>query len=93
MLRSRRNSIVVRTLGDVDFSEMKLPGIVVYDHPKDFPYFYVGRVWEMAVNRPTNVAVCITNLEQLRNDIIQSGFSVCFGRDKKDDPRIVETWV
>ena len=45
----------VPTLNLVDYSEMKMPVVVVYDSPLDFPGKVIARVWEASVNRPTNV--------------------------------------
>ena len=36
---------LVESMKLVNFSNIKLPLIVVYDHPSDYPDAYVARVW------------------------------------------------
>ena len=45
----------VPTLNLVDYSDIKVPLVVIYDSPKDFPGKVVARVWDGEKNRPTNV--------------------------------------
>lgn len=85
-------TVFVPSIGNIDFSSMILPGIVIYDHPKDFPDSYIGRVWEFKVSRPTNVAISDTNLDAIREQLRMAGFTP-FPRHPKDDPSIVEVWL
>lgn len=89
-------TIVVPSIGNVDFSEMIMPMITVYDHPKDYPDTYVARIWEIGKagkNGPTNIAVTRSSLQELRDDIVKNGFVVGFARDVQDDFHIVESWI
>ena len=45
----------VPTLNLVDYSDIKVPLVVICDSPKDFPGKVVARVWDGEKNRPTNV--------------------------------------
>lgn len=42
----------VPTLNLVDYSDIKVPLVVIYDSPKDFPGKVVARVWDGEKNRP-----------------------------------------
>lgn len=75
----------------VDFSDLILPIIVVTQETSDYPGKVVGRVWEGAKNRPTNLIVIRDTLEQLR-ETITPRFE-CIGRNPDDDPVIVECWL
>lgn len=83
----------VPTLNLVDYSEMKMPFIVVYDSPKDFPGKIIARVWEGALNRPTNTYCEYDNLDKCEKDIVSAGFILKFPRTPDDDKCIVETYM
>ena len=87
------NEKLVESMGLVDFSDMKVPSIVVYDHPADHPESYVARVWEMIGSLPTNTFIKRNSLQEIREDIQSAGFTFCMSRKAKDDPVIVETWM
>ena len=54
----------VPTLNLVDYSDIKVPLVVIYDSPKDFPGKVVARVWDGEKNRPTNVYCEYENLKR-----------------------------
>lgn len=83
----------VESMREVDFSGMQMPVIVVYDSPRDFPGICMCRVWEGAVNRPTNVVMKKRSVKEMRSDIRAAGFTVRFPRVEGDDPVIVESWL
>ncbi len=84
---------LVSSMKSVDFSDMKLPVIVVYDHPADYPDSYVARVWEGKGNVPTNTFIKRETLQEIRKDISSAGFWMCLAKNADDDPVIVETWM
>lgn len=84
---------LVESMKLVDFSNIKVPLIVVYDHPLDYPYAYVARVWEAERNLSTNVFIKKDTLQEIREDIRSSGFMLCISRAAEDDPTIVESWI
>lgn len=65
---------------------------VIYDKPTDFPNDFVARLWEVAPDgsRPTRYMTRATSLEEIR-ETLPAGL-VCFGRDRGDDPCVVEVW-
>lgn len=81
----------VKSLTEVDFSDMKAPIITVYHSPIDFPGQIIARVFEM--NHPTNVCVLYESMDDARNDAIKAGFQTLIPRSKDDDPHIVETYM
>lgn len=85
-------TVLVPSVQNIDFSDMVLPGIVVYDHPEDFPDSYIARVWEFKTNRPTNVAISNTDLNAIRDQARLAGFTP-FPRHPEDDPCIMEVWL
>lgn len=75
----------VPTLNLVDYSDIKVPLVVIYDSPKDFPGKVVARVWDGEKNRPTNV--------YCEDDVMSAGFIFKFPRTPEDDACIVETYM
>jgi len=63
--------------------------ICIYNSPKDYPGMYVARLFELT--KPTKYVVTAQSLEEIRAAIPAE--MLCFGRDKADDPCIVETWI
>ena len=61
----------------------------IYDHPKDYPNYYVARLF--LSDRLTNQVIARSNLEELRT-IFKDQHLTCINRQKDDDPVIVETW-
>lgn len=69
--------------------QTKMPLIVVYNNPEDYPNKYVARVWD--VNRPTVLVAVADTLEEIREAIPQDMYNI--GRTPQDDPCIVEVWI
>ena len=88
-----KNNKIVRSFSDVDYSEMVLPGIVIYNSPNGFKGVYVCRLYEMSISEPTNIIIVRSSLEECRKDINKSGFYAKLERDPRDMLSIVETWV
>lgn len=84
-------SEVLPDFSQVDFSGMRLPMVVIYEHPIDFPHHYVGRIWECLPNAlPTNIMVVDATLDGLREKIPPQ--MVCLARAPDDEPHILEAW-
>lgn len=83
----------VLTLNLVDYSDIKVPLVVIYDSPKDFPGKVVARVWDGEKNRPTNVYCEYENLKRCEDDVMSAGFIFKFPRTPEDDACIVETYM
>lgn len=82
---------VVESIREVDFTDMKMPMIVVYEKPLDFPDKYIARVFEC--EKPTNVIIIRDSLQECRDDITVAGFLVCLERSDDDVLSVVETWI
>lgn len=67
---------------------------VVYDHPKDYPDFYVVRKQIAMPGEviPTKQVWMSESLESLRDELRQRWLT-CIPRDPADDPKIIETWI
>jgi hypothetical protein len=75
------------------WSEPPLVVHTIFDHPSDFPCWWVVRVCEMRGGRvlPTpEFAVC-PSLESAR--ATSPPWKVNIGRDNEDDPVIYESWI
>ena len=83
----------VPTLNLVDYSDIKVPLVVIYDSPKDFPGKVVARVWDGEKNRPTNVYCEYENLKRCEDDVMSAGFIFKFPRTPEDDACIVTTYM
>lgn len=66
----------------------------VYDHPTDYPEFYVARLFEVRAGQTkiTNSVLVTDSLDTIRSEMQQRGL-VCMSRHPDDDPKIMETWI
>lgn len=62
----------------------------VYDHPLDFPDYFVARRFE--TDRPTNDYIADKSLEIIRNWLAYKGLSV-LPRSDDDEYHIIECWL
>ena len=86
-------SKIVNSFLEVDMSEMRVPGIVVYKNPEDFPGVFVARLFEMAAGNPTTILIKRDTLEKIRKDVDAAGFTTQLKRSENDAKSIVETWL
>ena len=63
---------------------------VVYDHPSNWPDWYVARCWKGET--PTGDMMLNRDLDDLRDALEQKGL-VHLDRMEGDDPVILETWI
>lgn len=63
---------------------------VVYDHPADWPEYYVAREW--IGDQPGNMVTLDRNLDRLRERLQRLGL-VRLERMPEDEPHILETWL
>lgn len=80
---------IVENLEDVDFSGLKFPFFVLYDHPSDFPDKIVVRVFDM--DMPTNCVAVFNTLQEARAAMPEQ--FIRLARDPADDPVIIESYV
>ena len=66
----------------------------IYDHPTDYPEYYVARRSVIAAGHTDAEphAYLSKSLEGLRDMMVRMGL-VCLARHPQDDPVIVETWL
>lgn len=83
------NDVKVEDFNLVDFSGLRIPVIVIYKKPEDYPSDYVARVWD--ANKPTNVVLVNEELENVRHKIPEGMIRI--GRSPKDDVVIEEVWI
>lgn len=83
----------VTSFHEVDFSDLTMPMIVVYERPKDHPFGLIARIWNVGPGsvQPTDMAMIANSLEQLRNGIPRRFTRV--ERNPSDDPNILEVWI
>lgn len=84
----KNEDILITDFSQVDVSLMKMPFIVIYDHPKDYSESYVARLFD--VNKPTNIVIISEDLEALRKKVPEG--MVKFNREKEDDEKILESY-
>jgi hypothetical protein len=75
---------------DTDDLPAGLPIWVLYDHPTDWPDWYVARLF-VNETRTGNMLFC-RNIEPLRDEMVRRGL-VPMMRAISDDPVIMETWL
>jgi hypothetical protein len=89
-----RNINKVKTfnsLEEIDFSDIKVPALVIYKDPKDYPDKCVARIWDMSIPAATNTIYIADSVNEIRK-IIPEGATV-IPRSEKDDNCVVETWM
>ena len=66
----------------------------IYDHPRDFPDFYVARLFKVDAEgtRATVEVVLSSSLDEIRRSMCLLGLT-CLNRSPEDDPLIVEVWL
>ena len=66
---------------------------VIYQHPKDFPNYYVARLWKVNADGPvaTQKYRVAATLDEVRG-FVPFG-KVRIERDPNDEPQIVEMWI
>lgn len=74
--------------------EVALSMWVIYDHPTDYPEFFVARRHEVRAAGPVATDECFftESLEYLRQTMVMRGLTV-LARLKGDDPKIIEVWL
>lgn len=77
---------------NVNYDNMILPSITIYDSPADHRRVYVARLFESTVPAPLNTFAISDNIDELRDMIRAAGFKFHTPRDAYDLPTIVETW-
>lgn len=63
---------------------------VVYDHPTDWPDYFVAREW--IGEQPGNMVTLERDLDRLRDRLRRMGLTR-LERNEEDDPVILETWL
>lgn len=88
-------SVVHEKLSYIDWSDMRTPMCVIYEHPMDFPDKYVVRLLDAFGGHVaiTNAVIVRDSLEECRREIAENGFLICVPRSACDDKCIVESWV
>ncbi|MBQ8559070.1 MAG: hypothetical protein IJ439_03695 [Tyzzerella sp.] len=79
------------SIKELDLSGLKLPVIAIYDHPKDYPEYYVARVFD--TDRPTDTIILKDTLAAVQEDIRDNTNMIFFNRGADDDKCIVGAWM
>lgn len=77
---------------NVNYDNMFVPSITIYNSPADHRGMYVARLFESAVPAPLNTFATSDSIEDLRDMIRAAGFSFYVSIDTRDHPEIVEIW-
>jgi hypothetical protein len=67
----------------------------IFDHPLDYPNYFVARRSEIGHGPEplvTNEVLLSTEIEPLRDEMERRGL-ICFTRDPSDSPFLVECWM
>lgn len=87
----KANDKVVSSMEEVDFSDLFLPFITLYNNPVDYPGKFVARVFDL--DKPTNCCCIYESREQAKEDAAKAGFEDIIPRMPHDDIHIVEAYV
>jgi hypothetical protein len=76
---------------DLDQAKKRYPPIYcIYDHPRDYPRWFVVRVWYGEV--PGEMCLRV-DLDMARKAAWTMGASFRLARSGEDDAKIVESWI
>lgn len=94
MIHDCMNQKEIGSFLQVDFSDIRLPGIVLYDHPKDMPDKYVARIWDFSIPDATDTYMAAERIETLHDAIKTALPGMLFmKRGEDDDPVIMGVYV
>lgn len=82
---------IALSIKEVDLSNIKVPVIAVYEHPSDYPEYYVARVFN--ADRPTDTIMLKDTLEEIQKDIRDNTNMMFMLRGAEDEPCIVGAWL
>ena len=81
----------VESVQEIDFSGLKVPFIVVYEQPEDFPDKCVARIYEL--DKPTDTLMIKDTVEEIENDIRKHTGMIFMPRGKEDVLSLVGIWI
>ena len=86
---------IVRSIKEVDMSDIYIPVIAVYENPEDYPGMCVARIFDM--NRPTDTVIVRKTVKEINRDINRDikrhKGMIKVARTKNDVPSLVCMWV
>lgn len=83
------DSVIIESWPDLKQLVRKMPVIVVYDKPNDFPDKFVARLFDL--DQPTVMVMLDNSLHRLRKRLPMG--LIQMQRSFGDDSSIVETWI
>lgn len=87
---TKKKDLVMETFRDGPIHNLaKLPIIVLYEKPIDYPEHYVARLFN--VNKPTKVIVIKDSLQELRKTIPVHMLKI--NRSTLDESQIIESYI
>lgn len=91
---SRALDGVARAQEEAAVSEQLLVMWTIYDHPTDWPEWYVARAFTITPegSEPGDTVELHRDIEALRRAMQRRGL-YCLPRNEGDEPQIVETWI
>ena len=81
-----------KSIREVDYTDLRIPAVVIYDSPDDFPGCVVGRVFELFSGLPTDTFIRYQTIEEAEADMKGKAAAV-FPREKTDAKAIVCTYL
>ena len=96
-----RKDTEVKSLTEVDYKAIGFPAWVLYDHPSDFPNYYIVRVHDAAKpdgEEATEFYIKRESLEECEENIKKAAKNlgirpIFLKREESDDICIVGTWI
>lgn len=84
----KAKDLIITSFNQVNFRRLKMPFIVLYDHPKDYSNSFVARLFD--TDKPTNIVIIGEDLDKLRSKIPRG--MIKFDRANEDDKSIIESY-
>ncbi len=81
----------INSIKEVNINNLRMPAIVVYEHPRDYPDEYAARVFD--VDKPTDTVMIKDTLAAVQEDIRKHTNMVFIKRGAEDEPHIVGVWL
>ena len=81
----------VESVNKIDFTDLKVPCIAVYEHPDDYPKKCVARVYDL--EKPTNTMMLKDTVDEITKDITENTGMTFVPRGPEDVLSLVGIWI
>ncbi len=79
-----------KSISEVDYSGLRIPAVVIYDRPDDFPGYIIGRLFDLYNSIPTDTFIRYETMIDVNEDLKEYVVAE-FPRNAKDTNALICT--